>query len=73
MTHVVQLPFSFGCCIFEGAFLIPSMKANLLENGSGCLAGGADAAEDFSKTLHYLNHNNPTIANLFKLAQNAHD
>jgi hypothetical protein len=36
-------------------------------------AGGADAAEKKFKTLHDLNHNNPTTANLFKLAQNACD
>ena len=49
------------------------MEANLLEHGSEPLAGSADAAEDFSKTLHNLNHNNPTTANLLKLAQNACD
>ncbi len=49
------------------------MEANLLENGSGRLAGGADATEYFSQTLHDLNHINPTNAILFKLAQNACD
>jgi hypothetical protein len=49
------------------------MEANLLGYGSGRLTGGADAAQDFSKTLHNLNHNIPTTANLFKLAQNACD
>ena len=49
------------------------MEANLLENGSEHLAGGADAAEYISQTLHNLNHINPTTANLFKLAQNACD
>lgn len=72
-TNFVHSPFSFGCCIFEGALLIPPMEANQLENGSGHLAGGVDAAEDFSKTLHDLNHNNPTTAILFKLVQNARD
>ena len=72
-TNFVHSPFSFGCCIFEGALLIPPMEANQLENGSGHLAGGVDAAEDFSNTLHNLNHNNHTTVILFKLVQNAHD
>jgi hypothetical protein len=69
-NHFFHSPFL--CCVFEGSLLIPPMEANLLENGSECLAGGADAAEYICQTLHNLNHINPTTANLFKLAQNAH-
>jgi hypothetical protein len=44
-----------------------------LDVGSGLIAGGADATEALAETLHDLDHNNPTAANLFKLAQSAHN
>ena len=44
-----------------------------MDVGSGLIAGGADATEALSKTLHDLDHNNPTATNLFKLAQTAHN
>ena len=50
-----------------------STETNLLDVGSGLIAGGADATEALAETLHDLDHNNPTAANLFKLTQSAHN
>jgi len=46
-------------------------ETNLLDVGSGLLAGGADAAEEFANTLLDLNHNNATANSILKLAQTA--
>jgi len=50
-----------------------STETNLLDVGSGLIAGGANATEALAKTLHDLNHNNPTATNIFKLVQTAHN
>ena len=46
-------------------------ETNLLDVGSGLLAGGADAAEELAKTVFDLNHNNATANAILKLAQTA--
>ena len=48
---------------------IPLSEANLLEIGSGHLAGGVNATEGLAQTLHDLNHMNATTANIFKLSE----
>jgi hypothetical protein len=48
---------------------VPPSETNLLELGSGHLAGGVNATESIAQTLHDLNHMNTTTANIFKLVE----
>ncbi len=48
---------------------IPQSETNLLEIGSGHLAGGVNATEGLAQTMQDLNHMNATTANIFKLAE----
>lgn len=56
--------------------VLPATDANLLESGSGQLAGGDIATEELAQTMLDLNHNCPTaadIVNAFGKAKKLHE
>lgn len=48
--------------------VVPPTEANLLENGSGRLAGGVAASEGFARTMHDLNLNCPNAMGIVDMA-----
>ena len=63
---------SRGTASNVGAY-VPPNQMNLLETGSGCLAGGVAVRQELAQTIGSLNFNGSTASDLFSLAQITHN
>lgn len=54
----------------SSALQVPPTQRNLLESGSGQLAGGMSAAGEFVEAVNGLNYSGATASNIMKLMQN---